>query len=54
MPASSDRRQSPPDPSVTALRQVTGGRYTIIVNSDEFTARNVKMVGYDESPFDCE
>src|SRR5437762_13330297 len=30
MPASSDRRQSPPDPSVTALRQVTGGRYTIM------------------------
>src|SRR4051812_12551738 len=30
MPDSSDRRQAPPDPSVTALRQVTGGRYTIM------------------------
>src|SRR2546423_13601279 len=30
MPESNDRRQSPPDPSVTALRQVTGGRCTII------------------------
>ena len=30
MPESADRRQSPPDPSVTALRQVTGGRYTIM------------------------
>src|SRR2546423_8188787 len=30
MPESNDRRQSPPDPSVTALRQVTGGRYTIM------------------------
>src|SRR5258706_12778528 len=30
MPDSTDRRQSPPHPSVTALRQVTGGRYTIM------------------------
>src|SRR2546423_10449679 len=30
MPESNDRRQSPPDPSVTALRQVTGGRYTLL------------------------
>jgi len=30
MPEGGDRRQSPPDPSVTALRQVTGGRYTIM------------------------
>ena len=30
MPDSSDKRQAPPDPSVTALRQVTGGRYTIM------------------------
>jgi len=30
MPESSDKRQAPPDPSVTALRQVTGGRYTIM------------------------
>ena len=26
MPENSDKRQGPPDPSVTALRQVTGGR----------------------------
>ena len=30
MPENSDKRQGPPDPSVTALRQVTGGRYTIM------------------------
>ena len=30
MPESSDTRQAPPDPAVTALRQVTGGRYTIM------------------------
>src|ERR1700687_5094349 len=30
VPDSSDKRQAPPDPSVTALRQVTGGRYTIM------------------------
>ncbi|MEO8580204.1 MAG: serine/threonine-protein kinase [Gemmatimonadales bacterium] len=30
MPETTDRRQSPPDPSVTALRHVTGGRYTIM------------------------
>jgi len=30
MPETSDKRQAPPDPSVTTLRQVTGGRYTIM------------------------
>ena len=30
MPETTDKRQGPPDPSVTALRQVTGGRYTIM------------------------
>ena len=30
MPDGPDNRQSPPDASVTALRQVTGGRYTIM------------------------
>src|SRR4029078_7168131 len=30
MRESDDRREAPPAPSVTALRQVTGGRYTIM------------------------
>src|SRR5687768_18160130 len=30
MPEGGENRQSPPDASVTALRQVTGGRYTIM------------------------
>ena len=30
MPETRTRRQGPPDPAVTALRQVTGGRYRIM------------------------